>query len=101
MLFVFTLAAFFLPDISSKLKRRTSKPYFSTEFNITDVSATIIKVDFIGNNIFWVDNAQGQQGVYMSSTAGKYKRRVLRSYIEITGFAIDVERGVSQLPSTL
>ena len=90
--FVFILDAFFLPDAVQRV-RRTSQPIYTLEFNISDVAAEIIKVDYIGSNIFWVDNRPNRQGIYMANIRGEFKKRVIRSYVKIEGLAIDAERG--------
>lgn len=74
--------------------KRESEPIYSIVSQISDVSADIINVDYVGKNVFWADNRANEKSFYIASLPHfKHKKRILKRFTTIEGFALDPEKG--------
>ncbi len=78
---------------SNSRKRRTIKPEGVTlKFNITGVEASSIAVDWIGNNLYWID--AGSQTIKMSDLNGKNIRKLATGKLQgPQSIVLDPENG--------
>lgn len=63
-------------------------------YKIENTSPSHIAVDYLGKNIYWVDNKLTNPTILMSSLEkGLHKRTVLTRYVKIDGFVLNVIDG--------
>ena len=88
--------SFFLDDLekgSKKRKRRETNDLKKVGFQYPNFKPKSLCVDFVGDNIFFINEEMGKEGIYIATMDGKFSRLLIRKAIAPTALAINPETG--------